>query len=56
VGAVTVAWFLWCGFRDMGDMYATLRGVEEDARDDGTVRNGPGLPERGRAGETAQGE
>lgn len=37
VGAVTVVWFLWCGFKDLGKLFQTLGQVQENAADDGTV-------------------
>jgi SSS family solute:Na+ symporter len=37
VGAVTVVWFLWCGFRDLKEMFRDLSKVSENERDDGTV-------------------
>ena len=38
VGAVTVFWFLWCGFKDLKQMFKDLARVSEDERDDGTVK------------------
>jgi SSS family solute:Na+ symporter len=38
VGAITVVWFLWCGFKDLKEMFRSLARVSEDERDDGTVQ------------------
>jgi len=38
IGTVTLVWFLWCGFKDLGALLRRLAAVKEDARDDGTVR------------------
>ncbi len=37
VGALTVVWFLWGGFRDLFRMSAALKTMERDVTDDGTV-------------------
>lgn len=37
IGAVTIIWFLWGGIRDLGDLLRTLRSVDRDPDDDGTV-------------------
>ncbi|MCX7002551.1 MAG: sodium:solute symporter [bacterium] len=38
IGTVTLFWFLWCGFKDMGALLRRLAAIKEDASDDGTVR------------------
>ncbi|MBC2592883.1 sodium:solute symporter [Ruficoccus amylovorans] len=37
VGIITVIWFLWGGFRDLGIMARALRSLQRDESDDGTV-------------------
>lgn len=37
VGIVTTVWFLWGGFRDLADLYKTLRTAKRNELDDGTV-------------------
>lgn len=37
VGIITVFWFLWGGFRDLGDLFRTLKQVRRDVHDDGMV-------------------
>jgi len=40
VGAGTIVWFLWGGFRDLGSLLRLLREKQRDARDDGQVHGG----------------
>jgi solute:Na+ symporter, SSS family len=37
LGIVTVFWFLWCGIKDLREMFILLKTVEVDDSDDGTV-------------------
>jgi len=56
VGALTVIWFLICGFRDLGDMLARIRTARRDAADDGFVEESTSNAELARrAGTTAAG-
>jgi SSS family solute:Na+ symporter len=37
IGGVTAVWFTWGGVRDLRRLFRSLRTVQRDARDDGTV-------------------
>jgi SSS family solute:Na+ symporter len=37
IGSVTAVWFTWGGVRDLRRLFRSLRTVQRDARDDGTV-------------------
>ena len=37
LGICTTIWFLWGGFKDLFDMFRTLRTIKRDALDDGSV-------------------
>jgi SSS family solute:Na+ symporter len=40
VGAITIVWFLWGGFRDLGELLGVLGSAKRDASDDGSVATG----------------
>ncbi|MGF1572645.1 MAG: hypothetical protein ACFCU1_06190 [Sumerlaeia bacterium] len=39
VGIITVFWFLWGGFRDLRELFVSLKNAKRDEHDDGIVHH-----------------